>query len=265
MQDTQFSERVLGLPSADLGLLFAGNFGADLPKSYQDEVSKSFAGRWGSWAVGLFNGSGYSGIENNTGRSLQARVSIRPMPDIVPGFQITLAGLRAKGNVAPTWITTGSFKGTKNYPDWTLYQAMLSYQHPRFTLSAQYLRSVGTNKGDVFYQPTDYVAGLVSPSDIYRGKSSKGYSFFGEYRFPANKRFSAFARHDHFDPDTKDITRIKNSEDVQDRDIVGLAYWLYKENGILLDYDVLRHSRYYATGKQIPDEPRWQLTLQIKY
>jgi len=265
MQDTMFSERVLGLPSADLGLLFAGTFGADLPKSYQDDVSKSFPGRWGSWAVGLYNGSGYSGVESNINKTLQARVSFRPMPDFAPGFQVTLGGMWGKGNVSPSWITTGTFAGTKLYPDWTLYQAMLSYQHARFTVSAQYLKGSGNNKGTAFYTATDYDPTQVAKSDIYASKDDAGYSFYGEYRFPTSRKFSAFYRHDHFDPDTKNITRIKNNEDVQDRDILGLAYWLYKDNALLFDYDVLRHSRYYAAGKQTPDEGRFQVTLQIKF
>lgn len=265
MQDSLFSERVLSLPSADLGLLLAGNFGADLPKSYQDEVSKSFPGRWGSFAIGVFNGSGYSGSEANQDKVLQARVSLRPLPDFAPGFQVTLAGLEGKGNVAPTWVTSGTFAGYQNYPDWSLYQAMLSCQHPRFTVSAQYLWGVGNNKGDAIYAPTDYVAGQVAMGDIYEGRESAGYSFFGEYRFPANRRFSAFYRHDHFDPDTKNILLLKNNEDVQKRDILGFAWWLYKDNAILFDYENLSHSRYYAPGKKTPDEGRFQITLQIKY
>lgn len=265
MQDTLFSERVLSLPSADLGFLAGGNFGPDLPKSYQDEVSKSAPGRWGSWNLGVFNGSGYNGSENNQNKVIQARVSLRPLPDIAPGFQITLAGLEGKGNVAPTWVTSGTFAGTQNYPDWSLYQAVLSYQHPRFTLSAQYLWGVGNNKGDAIYAPTDYVAGQVDMGDIYQGRESAGYSFFGEYRFPANRRFSAFFRHDHFDPDTKNILRLKNNEDVQKRDILGVAWWIYKDNAVLFDYENLSHSRYYAPGLKTPDEGRFQVTLQIKY
>lgn len=265
MQDAMFADRILGAPSADVGLFLTGNFGAEMPKSYQDEVAKAHPGRYGSWSIGVYNGSGYNGTEVNPNKTLQARATFRPLPDVAPGLQFSLGGTWGKGNVAPSFVTAGAFAGYKVYPDWNLYQAMVSYQHSRFALSAQYLKADGNPKGDALYIASDYLAGQVAASDIYKARESAGYSFFGEYRFPATKKLSAFYRHDHFDPDTKDILRLKNNEDVQKRDILGFAWWMYKENCLLFDYDVLRHSRYVAAGRETPDEGRFQITLQLKF
>lgn len=78
-------------------------------------------------------------------------------------------------------------------------------------------------------------------------------------------KWSLIGRFDYYDPDTKEILKLTNSEDVQKRFIYGIAYKIYQNNLILFDYQRVTHTRYFKERKKIPDEERWQFTLQIKF
>ncbi|MFC1477814.1 hypothetical protein ACFL6L_05040, partial [candidate division KSB1 bacterium] len=66
MQGTMFLERNHLFNSADFGVTFVSLFGGEVDESYQDEVSSKYPGRYGSMAVGIYNGGGYHAKENNT-------------------------------------------------------------------------------------------------------------------------------------------------------------------------------------------------------
>ncbi len=229
MQGTMFLERNHLFNSADLGVLFGGNFGDELPEEYRHEVNHHYAGRWGSFQVGIYNGGGYHSVEQTSNKALEARVSIRPMPNTLPGFQATVFGLAGKGN-------------SRMEPDWDLAALMLSYESPRFVVTGQYERGEGNQGG------TMIGAG---------GKARKheGYSLFGRVRFGGDRKWHVIGRWDHFDPD-----RDSGTSDLQDRWIAGIAWQFFGENFFLLDYENLSHD---TPG--IPDEDRIQLTLQLKY
>lgn len=265
MQDTTFLERVGLISSADVGSLFMGNFGPELPKSYQDEVSKKGAGRWGSYGAGVFNGGGYSTSEKNTNKTFQARISFRPLPDWAPGLQLHAFGITGKGNVSPTKSTKAPFIGREIYPEYSLLHGAITYQHPYFTLAGEYVKANGNTSGSRYYKETDYVAGKVDAADIYKAYEQEGYSFFAEAKFPGSKKWSVFGRMDYFDPDTKGILVLKNNRDVTRRYIAGVGYRLYKDNMLVFDCDVLQHSRYFKPGRRTPDEGRFQVTLQVKF
>jgi len=148
-QDTMFMERVGIITSADAGVMFAGQFGGELPKSYQDDVAKKNPGRYGSFALGFYNGGGYSAVENNTNKTFQARVTYRPMPDILPGLQLSAFGITGKGNVAPSKSAKDPFKERKIYPTYSLLAGMISYQHEYFTLTAQTFEARATMRATV--------------------------------------------------------------------------------------------------------------------
>ncbi|MFB3851190.1 MAG: hypothetical protein ACE14Q_04600 [Acidobacteriota bacterium] len=271
VQDTLFIERQKLVPSADLGFLFMTNFGPELPKSYQDDVSKGFPGKWGSLAIGLYNGGGYGSAEKNTNKMWHYRVSFRPIPAYAPGLQLSIGGANGKSNIAPTnYDKSGPFLDRRIYPDFKMFNYMLSYQHSRFTLSFEGFKAEGNTSGSSYYTPSQYVAG-VDYGDIFKGYKQKGYSYFGQVYLDGNKKWVLWGRYDHYDPDTEGIfeTVKKHSEDVQKRYIYALAYKLYKDNLILLDYERLSHSKYYTNiisgDKEMPTEERLQLTLQIKF
>ena len=270
MQDTMFMERVGIITSADAGVMFAGQFGGELPKSYQDEVAKKNPGRYGSYAIGIYNGGGYASAEANTNKTIQARLTYRPMPDIAPGLQISAFGIWGKGNAAPKEFDKDPFKYREIYPDYSVFAGMLSYQHAYFTLTAQAFKAQGNAGGSRYYSEKEYVPGEVDPSYIFKSRYQKGYSFFGEAKFPESKKWSLIARYDHYDPDTKGVLEATHKYDKQDLTILGLAYHLYKENRLLFDYQVLDHDGVYKDAKSgfylgIPSEKRLQMTLQIKW
>jgi hypothetical protein len=267
MQDTHFMDRSGLATTADLGVLFGVNFGEPLPKEYQDEVSKSYPGKWGSFELGVYNGGGFTASEKNTNKVLAGRISFRPIPSHLPGLQFHLVGVNGKGNVADglRYDKAGEFLGREIYPKWDFWALIASYQHARFNLDAEYFKGNGNFGGTKYYTPSDYVPGLVSTNDIFKAYAQKGYSFFGEVKLDDAKKWSLMGRYDYYDPDTKDILDLKDHQDIQKRYIYGVAYKLYKNDVILLDYQKQTHSIDYKLDEKIPDENRWQLTLQIKF
>jgi hypothetical protein len=100
MQDTMFMERNGLFNSADAGVTVMGLLGGTVSESYQKSVSKEYPGRWGSFALGVYNGGGYHASEANTNKVLEGRLTIRPLPDVAPGLQLSYFGVNGKGNTA---------------------------------------------------------------------------------------------------------------------------------------------------------------------
>jgi len=234
MQDTMFMERNSLFNSADVGVLMAGNFGDELPKEYRERVNPGQAGRWGSFAFGVYNGGGYHASEKNSNKVLEGRVSLRPLPDIVPGLQVSAFGISGKGNVEET--------ATVDAPDWEVLAGMVSYESPRLVVTGQYEQGTGNQRGTAVN-----ASGVALDHD--------GYSFFTELRLDEAQKYSLFGRYDRFDPNIDDP-----AADVTKRTILGFAWQFTKSNYWVLDYDRLEHN---AAGRDTED--RVQLTLQIKY
>jgi hypothetical protein len=225
MQDTMFMERYGSFNSADFGVTFGGFFGPKLESDYL----KYYPGRYGSFALGVYNGSGYHAKEKNEGKVIEGRITLRPAPEAIPGLQISYFGISGEGNVeAP------------DEPDWTVNAGMVSYEHPRFVLTGQYYAGDGNQKGDAVDENGDALA-------------RDGYSAFAEVRLDPEKRFSLIGRYDNFDyDDTVDDDEVK-------RTIVGVAWDMNHHNTFLLDYDKLT----YADDRE--DDDRIQLTLQVSF
>ncbi len=234
MQDTMFMERNGLFNSADMGVLFGGNLGREMPDDFKKNVQSHYAGRWGSFGVGVFNGGGYHAEEKNTNKALEGRLTIRPLPDLVPGLQVSAFGIKAKGNQ--------SEEPGESIPDMNVLAAMASYESKRLVATAQYERGEGNQKGSAVDEE-----GNALPHE--------GYSVFTELRLDAKKRFSLIGRYDWFD-----TNRDNASADVKKRIIAGLAWQFHKGSYWLLDYDRLEH-----TVPGLDTEDRVQLTLQIKY
>jgi len=235
MQDTMFMERNGLFNSADLGLTVGSLFGPELDDAYQHDVSKYYPGKWGSWAVGIYNGGGYHAKEKNHNKVIEGRVTLRPLPNHLPGLQLSVFGVHGKGNVSePAW--------PGEIPDWKVLATMLSYQHEWFVLSGTYYKGEGNQKG-------------TAVDDEGKAADQKGYSFFTEIKFPEKKNWSFIGRYDRFDNDTDDP-----ENDVQKRWIAGIAWHIYKHNTLLFDYESLDHR-----NPDIPNENRFQVTLQLKF
>ena len=200
-QDTMFIERNSTFNSADFGLTLVSLFGGEVGEEYQKKVSNKYPGRYGSMAVGVYNGGGYHASEKNDNKALEGRLTIRPLPDVVPGLQFSYFGITGKGN-------------TKDEPDWTVNLGMVSFEHEYLVLTGQYYDGKGNQKG----------------SDEY---DKDGYSIFAELK--PHKKFSIIGRYDQFDPNDD------MDDDENTRYIIGAAYHIDKQhkNMVLLDYDTV--------------------------
>lgn len=205
LQDTMFIERNGILNSADIGVTFSSLFGGFVNEDYQKNVNSAYPGRYGSVQAGIYNGGGYASSEKNRNKVLEGRLTVRPLPDIVPGLQLTYFGTTGKGN-------------TSANPDWTTNLAFASFEHEYVVLTGQYYWGKGNQQG------TDE-------------HDKKGLSFFTEIK--PIKQFSVIGRYDHFDPNTD------ASDDANNRFIVGAAYHIDKQhkNMVLLDYDTVDYKQ----------------------
>ncbi|MFW5701724.1 MAG: hypothetical protein ACOCX7_02125 [Bacteroidota bacterium] len=99
MQGTMFMERAGIFNSADFGFNWQGLIGGKMSEDYRENVNSKLPGRYGSFSLGFFNGAGYSVLENNPNKTLQSRVTLRPLPDIGPGLQLSWFGIFGQGNL----------------------------------------------------------------------------------------------------------------------------------------------------------------------
>jgi len=226
-QDTMFIERNGIFNSADIGINVVSLFGGLMNEEYQNKVNSAYPGRYGSMALTVMNGGGYTASEKNKNKVLEGRFTLRPLPDVIPGLQFSYFGTTGKGNTAAE-------------PDWTTNMVFGSFESEPVVLTGQYYWGKGQQNGS-------------------NETKKDGYSFFTElklydmFKDPIN-RFSVIGRFDHFNPDKT----VKDDEN--NRYIAGLAYYLDKphKNMILVDYDQVD---YKDSSKK--DDHRVQMTLQV--
>jgi hypothetical protein len=152
-------------------------------------------------SLGVYNGGGYHASEKNENKVLEGRLTVRPLPDILPGLQLSYFGLTGKGN-------------KEEEPNWKANLGFASFEHEYFVLTGQYYWGEGNQKG----------------ADEY---DKDGYSIFAEIK--PMKKISVIGRYDYFDPNDD------ANDDENTRYIVGLAYHLDKphKNMLVLDYDTV--------------------------
>ncbi|MEW5764312.1 MAG: hypothetical protein ACOYXN_10960 [Acidobacteriota bacterium] len=242
MQDTMFMERNGLFNSADFGIMAGSNFGPELDEAFKKDVNDHYAGKYGSWQLGVFNGGGYHASEKNHNKVIEGRVTLRPLPEVIPGLQASYFFINGKGNVAEP-------QPPKELPDYKVNAFMLSYEHKYVALTGQYYTGKGNAKGDAVYASDGpgWKAGDA--------RKMKGYSYFAEVRFPESAKWSVIGRYDNFDKDKEDP-----DSDRQKRTLFGVAYQFHKGNYVLLDYESLDHR-----DKNIPNENRFQVTMQVKF
>jgi polyhydroxyalkanoate synthesis regulator phasin len=229
LQDTMFLERNNIFNSADMGLTFTTLLGGYVNEDYQKNVNNAYPGRYGSIQAGVYNGTGYHASENNKNKVFEGRITLRPLPDIIPGLQLSYFGVRGKGNTAAN-------------PDWKVNLGFASYETEPLVVTGQYYWGKGQQSG----------------SDE---NDRRGYSVFGEVKLfniikdPVN-RFSVIGRFDHFDPNTY------ATDDSNNRYIAGVAYYLDKPHNcmVLADYDTVNYKQ-----PNKSDDKRFQVTLQVAF
>jgi hypothetical protein len=202
-QDTMFIERNKTFNSADFGLTFVSLLGGEMDKEYQDKGNKYYPGRYGSMAFGVYNGGGYHASEENENKVFEGRLTVRPLPDIIPGLQFSYFGITGKGN-------------KEEEPDYTVNLGFASFEHQYVTVTGQYYWGTGNYKGD-------------------NENDRDGYSIFAEVK--PMKQLSVIGRYDSFDPNDD------ADDDEKTRYILGVAYHLDKphKNMVVLDYDTVQY------------------------
>jgi len=229
MQDTMFMERNQLFNSADIGFLVGSNFGPELSEEFKNTVNSSYAGRYGSWQFGVFNGGGYHASERNNNKVLEGRATLRPAPDNLPGLQFSILGVYGKGNLVEP-------KPPDMLPDYEVLAGMVSYEHEHFVLTGQWYSGEGNAAGTA-----------VPPQN--------GSSYFAEIRLTRKGNLSLIGRYDRFNTNSDNP-----QSDLQQRGIVGFAWQMFKNNYWVIDYERLSHSL-----KAILGEDRLQVTLQIRF
>jgi hypothetical protein len=253
-QGTMAIERAHVFNSADLGISLRGNLGGRLDDAGSLVGNHHYDGRWGSWHVGVYNGGGYHASENNGNKVVEGRITIRPLPDLVPGLQFSYFGLMGEGNMK------NSVNG--EYPDYSVNLGMLSYESPLFILTAQYFVTEGNASG----KWTD------SSGDAL---STEGWSAFANFRipmpmFPAwDRRLALFGRYDHFDGDRDDDIA---GDSIYDMWTGGMALEFIRGNYILLDYehtlfgdDCAGKGKAPVADMNLGDDHKFQMVYQLKF
>ncbi|MDL1971292.1 MAG: hypothetical protein LWW94_10110 [Candidatus Desulfofervidaceae bacterium] len=235
-QGTMLQERNHIFNSADQGIAWFGYFGGEMPKEYKEKVDKHYAGRYGSFSLGVFNGSGYHAGEKNNNKALEGRITIRPLPDIFPGLQLSYFGIYGKGNLSddPSKSDYYGKYGFSSLPDWWVNTFYVSYEAPLYTWTFTYARDKGCQSG--------------KDED-----NKQGFSWFARVKMPFEPKIEVIGRYDIWDPNLNQV------KDIERRVIAGVSYRLYKNNLILLDYEKL-----FREGNQ-PDDYFIQTVLQISF
>jgi hypothetical protein len=230
MRDPMFMERSGLFNSADFGVTITAGLGEPLSEEYRQRVTADYADRYGSFAFGIYNGGGYHAEEANESKVIQGRLTLRPLPDALPGFQLSGLAIVGEGNRE---VPTGN-------PDWRNYNLLASYQHAHGTLTAQYAWGVGNQTGS-WFEPDQ-------PSDA---TSFDGWALFGEGRFGSGWRI--IAGYDHFE-------RTPGGTDLGfDRVHAGIGYDLGDHNVLLLDWD-----RRQPTNETLSVDTRYRVVMQVK-
>ena len=191
VQDNMAIERARIISSADFGVVFGGNIGPEMDKEFLDNVNDAMTGKYMSFMLGIYNGGGYSAVERNLNKVFSGRISIRPLPELLPEIQLASLIKLGKGN-------------TVEEPDFKQFLGFVAYTGKNITVTTQYHSGRGDFKGDI-----------VDPTDPSRSLENSGYSFFSEVKIP-NTNFAVWGRYDYFD--VKEVDRDAN------RYIGGITY-----------------------------------------
>jgi hypothetical protein len=232
MRSPMFMERSGIFNSADFGLTLGGALGPELNEEYRERVNSKYSARHGSFAVGVYNGGGYHGVEVNSNKAVEGRLTYRPLPDNLPGLQVSGLAIVGEGNLA------GESEET---PDWNTYNLYVSYEHARGVATAQYVRGKGNQKGT-----------WTEPDDPAEATSFSGWALFGELRFGPHWRTSG--GYDRF-------IRRPGTDDRSFKRLYGaLAYDLGRQNMLVFDVD---HRDW--DDPTLSNNIRYQGIIQLKF
>lgn len=204
VQDNMAIERNKLFNSADFGLTVGGNIGPKMDKKFLKEVNGAMPGKYFSYALGVYNGGGYSGAEKNVSKVFAGRLSFRPLANTIPELQFSTYFNVGKGN-------------TEQEPDFNQLMGFAAWTGRNLTLTAQYHTGEGDFKGK-----------YVKAEDKTKSLKNHGYSFFGEYQF-GKSPWAVWARHDYF------ALKREMQDDITRRYIGGITYRVNRNIRLILN------------------------------
>ncbi len=188
--------------SAGFGITFSTLIGKKMDNNFTKAVNSHYAGQYGSFSLGIYNGGGYHAFENNISKNIETRLTLRPFPEKLPGLQLSYFGIFGKGNIP-------------EQPDFLLHNGFLSFENKLIVLTGQYFTGIGNSKGSLL------------ADTLFNADSFTGYSGFAELKIPKTK-LATFFRYDHFETDkTNTSTQII---------IGGISYRFTKKSKVLIDF-----------------------------
>jgi hypothetical protein len=221
--------------SADFGISNEGTFGGKMDEEYLKSVSKSFAGKWGGYMVGLYNGAGYSESETNGNKVVSGLVYVRPMPSVpvLKGFQVAYTGTYGESNKK---FKAGAGNTDEN-PDWEMNVVQASLQHKYFSVMGQYYWGQGSYKSDEEYDRDGYLAAAF-------------------VRIPKLEKLRLFGKYYYFDPNDD------QSDDEYKTYVAGASYDFSKE---FMPFIALEKREYEAQTAKNKDYDKYQVGFQLKF
>jgi hypothetical protein len=230
-----FMERSGIFNSADFGVTFASGLGGDMDEAFRSYAGNKYGTRIGSIAVGLYNGSGYHGDERNVNKTVEARLTWRPLPDRIKGLQIAGLVINGKGNQEDD---------PEPAPDWKTYNLFAAYQFDRGTVTAQVVSGSGNQRGT-----------WIEPDNPSVGMDFSGWSVFGELRIGSRDQWRLIGAFDDFErvADTgRDHSFIYG--------YVAFGYDFGRENILMIDL-----SRRDWAAADRPTDDQIQLVMQVRF
>ncbi len=219
--------------SADFGISNAGVIGGYMDEDYLKFASKPFAGKWGGWMIGLYNGPGYTSSESNNNKVVSGLVYVRPLPEtpVLKGLQLAYTGTYGKSN---TNFATGV---TTDYPDWEANIAQASLQHKWFTVMGQYYWGKAT-------------------ATATEENKRKAWLVDAFVRVPELEKARVFGKWYTYDPNT-DVDN--NSYDTT---VVGVSYDVSKE---FMPFVAWEHRAYETQTASTHNYDKYQVGFQLKF
>ena len=181
VQDNNFWDGQGIQSTSDLGVSIQGPIGGYMDADYLKFAAKPYAGKWGGYHVGIFNGPGFNNSENNNNKAFTGLVYVRPLPMtvILKGLQFAYVGTYGKSN---SNFAPGAGVVT-DYPNFEANIVQASLQHPYFTIMGQYYWGKAT---------------AISTEENKRN----GYLVDAFLRIPTLEKLRVFGKYYYYDPNT---------------------------------------------------------------
>jgi len=214
-QGTTLEDRETILSSSDVGATFHYNF----------------AGNYGDFHGGFYNGDNYNRAEANDQKAIMLRGTVRPLPE-----HATLQGLRV----------TGFYDHDAYVKEAERRRAILgvTYEHPWVNAGWNYVSTVDQTR-------------IANPK-----LDGHGYSAWVTPKTPKGYGWEGLLRFDHLIQEQ--ATSTTNGE--RNRTIAGVAYWFRRQGSvsaaILLDYEHVDNENYAPVRA---DERRWAVHTLINF